>query len=210
MERDKEVARSRKRKLTYISNILIIEDPANPENNGKTFLYKYGKKIHDKVMELLEPQFPDQQPANPFDLWEGCDFKLKAQKVAGYQNYDKAEFTEPSELFAGDDAQKETIWEAEFSLSEFIKEDQFKDFEELVKRFQRALGGDEEDKLTAGEVVERESKLPIPTPAPTPKATKPRKTKSVAAPKPKEVVEDDVEDEEDDVKKFFASVIDGD
>ena len=110
----------------------------------------------------------------------------------------------------GDDAQKETIWEAEFSLSEFIKEDQFKDFEELGKRFQRALGGDAEDKLTAGDIVERESKLPIPTPAPTPKATKPRKTKSVAAPKPKEVVEDDVEDEEDDVKKFFASVIDGD
>ena len=114
VERDKEVARARKRKLTYISNVLILEDPARPENNGKTFLYKYGKKIHDKVMELLEPQFPDQKPANPFDLWEGCDFKLKAQKVAGYQNYDKSEFTEPSELHAGDDAQKEKTWEGEF------------------------------------------------------------------------------------------------
>ena len=210
VEHDKEVARSRKRKLTYISNILIIEDPSNPENNGKTFLYKYGKKIHDKVMELLEPQFPDQQPANPFDLWEGCDFKLKAQKVAGYQNYDKAEFTDPSELFAGDDAQKEKTWEAEFSLSEFIKEDQFKNFEDLGKRFQRALGGDAEDRLTAGEVIERESQLPIPTPPPPAKTAKARATKSVAAPKPKEVVKVEVDEEEDDVKKFFASVIDGD
>ena len=207
VESDKEVARSRKRKLTYISNILILEDPARPENNGKTFLFKYGKKIHDKVMELLEPQFPDQQPANPFDLWEGCDFKLKAQKVAGYQNYDKAEFTEPSELFTGDDAQKEQTWEEEFSLSEFIKEDQFKNFEELGKKFQRALGGDVEDRFTAGEVIERESRLPIPTPAPTAKAAEAKVTKTVAAPKPKAV---EVDDEEDDVKKFFASVIDED
>ena len=158
-------------------------------------------------MELLEPQFPDQQPANPFDLWEGCDFKLKAQKVAGYQNYDKAEFTEPSELFTGDDAQKETTWEEEFSLSEFIKEDQFKDFEDLGKKFQRALGGDAEDRFTAGEVIERESRLPIPTPAPTAKAAEAKVTKTVPAPKPKAV---EVDDEEDDVKKFFASVIDED
>jgi hypothetical protein len=107
----------------------------------------------------------------------------------------------------GDDAQKEKTWETEFSLSEFIKEDQFKNFEDLVKRFQRSLGGDAEDRLTAGEVIERESRLPIPTPAPAAKAAEARATKSVAAPKPKEV---EVDDEEDDVKKFFASVIDED
>lgn len=207
VERDKEVARARKRKLTYISNILIIDDPAHPENNGKTFLYKYGKKIHDKIMELLEPQFPDQKPANPFDLWEGCDFKLKAQKVAGYQNYDKSEFAEPSEFHAGDDAEKEKTWEGEFSLSEFIKEDQFRDFEELSKRFQRSLSGDTDDKLTAGEVIEREARLPIPASASSAKTADARVTKTAAAPKPK-VVEEDAD--EDDVKKFFASVIDDD
>jgi len=207
VERDKEVARARKRKLTYISNILIIDDPAHPENNGKTFLYKYGKKIHDKIMELLEPQFPDQKPANPFDLWEGCDFKLKAQKVAGYQNYDKSEFAEPSEFHAGDDAEKEKTWEGEFSLSEFIKEDQFRDFEELSKRFQRSLSGDTDDKLTAGEVIEREARLPIPAAAASAKTADARVTKTSAAPKPK-VVEEDAD--EDDVKKFFASVIDDD
>lgn len=207
VERDKEVARARKRKLTYISNILIIDDPAHPENNGKTFLYKYGKKIHDKIMELLEPQFPDQKPANPFDLWEGCDFKLKAQKVAGYQNYDKSEFAEPSEFHAGDDAEKEKTWEGEFSLSEFIKEDQFRDFEELSKRFQRSLSGDTDDKLTAGEVIEREARLPIPASASSAKTADARVTKTAAASKPK-VVEEDAD--EDDVKKFFASVIDDD
>lgn len=207
VERDKEVARARKRKLTYISNILIIEDPAHPENNGKTFLYKYGKKIHDKIMELLEPQFPDQAPANPFDLWEGCDFKLKAQKVAGYQNYDKSEFAAPSEFYAGDDAKKEAAWEEEFSLSEFIKEDQFKNFEELTKRFQRALSGDTDDKLTAGEVIEREARLPIPASAPAAKTADARVTKTAGAPKSKAVEEDA---DEDDVKKFFASVIDED
>ena len=206
VERDKEVARARKRKLTYISNVLILEDPARPENNGKTFLYKYGKKIHDKVMELLEPQFPDQKPANPFDLWEGCDFKLKAQKVAGYQNYDKSEFTEPSELHAGDDAQKEKTWEGEFSLAEFLKEDQFKDFADLAKRFQRSLSGDTDDKITAGELIEREARLPIPTPAAAPKAAEARVAKTVSAPAPRAVEDDD----EDDVQKFFASVIDED
>ena len=206
VERDKEVARARKRKLTYISNVLILEDPARPENNGKTFLYKYGKKIHDKVMELLEPQFPDQKPANPFDLWEGCDFKLKAQKVAGYQNYDKSEFTEPSELHAGDDAQKEKTWEGEFSLAEFLKEDQFKDFADLAQRFQRSLSGDTDDKITAGELIEREARLPIPTPAAAPKAAEARVAKTVSAPAPRAVEDDD----EDDVKKFFASVIDED
>ena len=198
VERDKEVARARKRKLTYISNVLILEDPARPENNGKTFLYKYGKKIHDKVMELLEPQFPDQKPANPFEL--------KAQKVAGYQNYDKSEFTEPSELHAGDDAQKEKTWEGEFSLAEFLKEDQFKDFADLAKRFQRSLSGDTDDKITAGELIEREARLPIPTPAAAPKAAEARVAKTVSAPAPRAVEDDD----EDDVKKFFASVIDED
>ena len=157
-------------------------------------------------MELLEPQFPDQKPANPFDLWEGCDFKLKAQKVAGYQNYDKSEFTEPSELHAGDDAQKEKTWEGEFSLAEFLKEDQFKDFADLAKRFQRSLSGDTDDKITAGELIEREARLPIPTPAAAPKASEARVAKTVSAPAPRAVEDDD----EDDVKKFFASVIDED
>jgi hypothetical protein len=203
IESDKTIARERKRKLTYISNVLILEDPAHPENNGKVFLFKYGKKISDKIGELLEPQFPDQKPANPFDFWEGCDFKLKAQKVGGYQNYDKSEFVDPSELFAGDDASKEATWEKQYSLLEFTAPDQFKNFDDLAKRFSRALSGDADDRPeTADQIIQRQAALPAPTPAPSFKTAAP-KTASVK----KSVIEDD---DEDEVSKFFADVLNDD
>lgn len=204
IEADKNTARDRKRKQSYISNILVIDDPAHPENNGKVFLFKYGPKIHEKIMALLEPQFPDQTPANPFDLWEGCDFKLRSQKVAGYQNYDKSEFAEPSELFDGDDAKKEATWEGEFSLTEFTGESQFKDYEELEKRFTRVLSGDGDDRPhSAAEAIERAAELPVARPAVQPKSAPAPVATVKAAPKVEAI-----DDDEDEVKKYFAGVLD--
>lgn len=203
IESDKNVARDRKRKLTFISNVLVLEDAAHPENVGKVFLFKYGKKIHAKIMELLEPQFPDQAPANPFDFWEGCDFKLKSQKVGGFQNYDRSEFTSSSELFPGDDQAKEDIWAKEYSLSEFTNEDQFKDFAELSTRLSRALSGDSAPE-TAGETIEREAQLPTPV--------APKAPKRAAAPKPAEkparvpVTIADDDEPTDAIEQFFKDL----
>ena len=208
VESDKSIARDRKRKQSYISNILVIEDDAHPENNGSAFLFKYGPRIHTKIMELLEPQFPDQKPANPFDLWEGCDFKLKSQKVAGYQNYDKSEFTEPIELFDGDDAKKETTWEGEYSLTEFTHESQFKDYSELEKRFNRTLFGDTGNApRTAEDSIERDAELPVSKPAVQPKSASTTVGKTTQAVAPKAAVADD---DDDDGKKFFADVLNED
>lgn len=206
VEAQRNIARNRKRKLSYISNVLILEDPAHPENNGKVFLFRYGQKIHEKIMERLEPQFPDQQPSNPFDFWEGSDFKLKAQKVGGYQNYDKSSFDEPTELFPGNDANKEATWEQEYPLAEFNAESQFKSFEELEKQFNRALTGG--NTRTAAEKVEEEAQLPVAAPAPRAgrTATSAPVSRTAAAAKPATVPNDD----EDDVKRFFAGVIEDD
>lgn len=203
IESDKDIARAHKRKLSFISNILVLEDSAHPENVGKVFLFKYGKKIHDKITELLEPQFPDQQPANPFDMWEGCDFKLKAQKVGGFQNYDKSEFGDPSELFPGKDADKEALWDKEYSLQEFLGEDQFKSFDELQSLLNRALDASAGRAETAGEAIEREASLPTPAPEPAQRVAKPAR-KPVAAPKPAPV---SVAEDEDEVNEFFAGVL---
>ena len=116
IESDKEIARKQKRKLTYISNIYVVSDPAHPENEGKVFLYKYGKKIFDKIMEKIQPEFPDDQPVNVFDFWQGANFKLKIRKVAGYINYDKSEFEESSALLGGDDAKLEELWKKQHEI----------------------------------------------------------------------------------------------
>ena len=121
----KEMARKQKRKLTYISNIYVVKDPANPENEGKTFLYKYGKKIFDKLTAAMQPEFEDEEAIDPFDFWQGANFKLKAKNVAGYRNYDSSEFAAVSPLLDDDDAM-ESIWKKEASLSEFVAPDQFK------------------------------------------------------------------------------------
>jgi hypothetical protein len=135
----KEVARKQKRKLTYVSNIYVVKDPANPENEGKVFLFKYGKKIFDKITEAMQPEFEDEQAIDPFDFWTGANFKLKAKNVAGYRNYDSSEFASAGALLNDDDA-LEAIWKKQYSLAEFMSPSEFKTYEELKKRLDSVLG----------------------------------------------------------------------
>jgi hypothetical protein len=134
----KELARKQKRKLTYISNIYVVKDPTNPENEGKVFLFKYGKKIFDKLTEAMQPEFEDETSIDPFDFWQGANFKLKAKNVAGYRNYDSSEFANPSPLL--DDDALEALWKKQYSLSELVAADQFKTYDELKKRLDSVLG----------------------------------------------------------------------
>ena len=136
----KEQARKQKRRLKYYSNILVIKDPANPQNEGKVFLYQYGKKIWDKINDLMQPEFEDESPVNPFDLWEGADFKLKIRQVEGYRNYDKSEFDAPSELFDGNDEQLEKVYESLYSLQDLVSPDKFKSYDELKTKLDKVLG----------------------------------------------------------------------
>ena len=150
IERDKDVARERKRRLHYTSNILVVSDPANPQNEGKVFLYKFGKKIFDKIQEAMQPEFADEDPINPFDFWKGANFKLKVRKVAGYINYDKSEFDSPSQVFDGDDVKLEELWKTEYPLSEFTDPSTFKTYDELKKKLHEVIGSD----IRQTEVVE--------------------------------------------------------
>lgn len=139
IEADKEVARKQKRRLHYISNIYVISDPGNPANEGKVFLYEYGKKIFDKINDLMHPQFEDEDAVNPFDLWEGSNFRLRIRQVEGYRNYDKSAFDTPSQLLANED-DLETVWNSQHGLSEFNDPKNFKSYEELAAKLQRVLG----------------------------------------------------------------------
>jgi hypothetical protein len=135
----KEIARKQKRKLTYVSNVYVVKDPANPENEGKVFLYKYGKKIFDKIMEAMQPEYEDDTPIEAFDFWKGANFKLKAKNVAGYRNYDSSEFAAVGPLLNDDDA-LEAVWKKQYSLAELVAADQFKTYDELKKRLEYVLG----------------------------------------------------------------------
>ena len=141
IEANKEVARKQKRRLSYMANIYVVEDSKNPQNEGKVFLYKFGKKIFDKINEAMNPAFEDEKPINPFDMWEGANFKLKIRKVEGYQNYDKSEFESPSALL-DDDEKLEAIWKKEYSLKEFLAPENFKSYDELKARLDKVLGLD--------------------------------------------------------------------
>jgi len=140
IEKDKEVARDRKRRLHYVSNVLIISDPANPENDGKVFLYKYGKKIFDKISDLMQPQFQDESPVNPFDFWGGANFRLKIRNFEGYRNYDKSEFDKPTELFGGDESKLEATYSKLHSLSDFTDPTKYKSYDELKRKLIEVLG----------------------------------------------------------------------
>ena len=139
IEANKEVARKQKRRLNYTSNVYILKDPAHPENEGQIKLYRFGKKIFDKINDLMNPEFEDESPVNPFDLWAGANFKMKIRKVEGYSNYDKSEFEASSALLEDDDKMEE-IWKSENSLKELVSEDKFKTFDELKTKLERVLG----------------------------------------------------------------------
>jgi hypothetical protein len=190
VESDKEIARRQKRKLQYFSNIYVVSDPKNPQNDGKVFLFRFGKKIFDKCMEAMQPVFEDETPVNPFDFWEGAEFKLKIRKVDGYWNYDKSEFGTPSPLFDNDD-EIEAVWKKQYALAEFSAESNFKSYDELKTRLGTVLAGT----TTVGNVTalmeDEPQKAPwVDTkeaPAPTPTVTK---------------------DDEDDTLSYFEKLAD--
>ena len=140
VETDKEIARKQKRKLSYYSNIYVVSDSKNPHNEGKVFLFRYGKKIFDKLMAAMQPEFEDESPINPFDFWKGANFKLKIRKVDGYWNYDKSEFEAPSAIL-DDDSAIERIWKEQYSLADFTAPSNFKSYEELKTRLDAVLSG---------------------------------------------------------------------
>ena len=158
LETDKETARKQKRKLQYFSNIYVVSDSKHPENEGKVFLYRYGKKIFDKLMAAMQPEFEDETPINPFDFWKGANFKLKIRKVDGYWNYDKSEFETPSAL--GDDSVIEGIWKKQYALKEFTASTNFKSYEELKTRLDAVLSGT----VSVGNVTDTMDDEPIASP----------------------------------------------
>ena len=154
-ESDKDVVRKQKRKLSYYSNIYVVKDPTNPQNEGKVFLFKYGKKIFDKIMEAMQPEFEDEQAINPFDFWQGANFKLKIVKKDGFWNYDKSEFDSVAPLLDDDDA-LEAIWKKEYSLAAVTAADQFKSYEDLERRLKYVLGKKPAQRYTPDEEIDVE------------------------------------------------------
>ena len=196
IEANKDQVRKQKRRLNYISNIQVINDSSNPDNNGKVFLYKYGKKIWDKINDLMNPQFEDEQPINPFDFWEGANFKLKIRKVEGYRNYDKSEFDSPEPL--ADDEQLEAIWKQQVSLAEFTNPANFKSYEELQAKLNRVLGLDGSDMTDRSATVEDAEPAPV-------------VAKEAAAPEPVAATADEdlpwsTSEDDDDGMSFFEKL----
>lgn len=163
IESDKNIARDRKRKLSYYSNILVLEDSTNAQNEGKVFLFRYGKKIFEKIESVMNPEFKDEEPMNPFDFWSGANFKLKIRQVEGYANYDKSEFASPSPLFDGDDAKLEDVWKQQHSLQGLLAPENFKSYQELEARFNTVTAfGTTSD---YNETIEESSADPVASPA---------------------------------------------
>jgi hypothetical protein len=154
----KDQARKQKRKLTYVANIYVVKDPANPENEGRVMLYKFGKKIFDKITAAMQPEFEDEEAIDPFDFWQGANFKLKAKNVAGYRNYDSSEFARQDVLLEDDEAM-EAIWKKEYSLEDFVAPDQFKSYDELKKRLEYVLGIKGTTKFQDQESVQEEEEF---------------------------------------------------
>ena len=139
-DEDKELARLRKRRLHHVSNVLVVSDSGNPENEGKVFLYEFGKKIMDKIMDVMQPQFQDETPINPFDFWSGANFKLKIRNVEGYRNYDKSEFDSASSLFDCDEGQLEEVYNKLHKLSEFTDPENYKSYTDLKRKLFEVIG----------------------------------------------------------------------
>jgi len=185
IESDKEIARKQKRKLQYYSNVYVVSDAKHPENEGKVFLFRYGKKIFDKIMESMQPAFPDDVAVNPFDFWEGANFKLKIRKVDGYWNYDKSEFDSPTAIFEAEN-NIESTWKKQYPLDEFTNSNAFKSYDELKTRLDIVLSG----KTTVGNVTDTLEDAPVAAPIVD--------TKEVSAP----IVETQVEESDDSMDYF--------
>ena len=207
-EANKEIVRKQKRKLSYYSNIYVVKDPAHPENEGKVFLFKFGKKIFDKILNAMQPEFEDEEPINPFDFWGGANFRLKIRKVEGYWNYDKSEFDSASALMDDDDA-LEALWKKEYSLSAIVAADQFKSYEDLEKRLKMVLG----QKTAARAVAEQEEVYESYNTKPISKEESVMeeleqsyaRSKSPSLPKVTSVPDDE---DEDDAMKYFQKLVD--
>ena len=187
VESNKDQARKQKRRLSFISNIYVVKDPTNPSNEGKVFLYKFGKKIFDKLNDQMNPEFEDEKAVNPFDLWEGTNFRLKMRNVEGFRNYDKSEFDSPAPLL-DDDAKLEEVWKGQYSLQEQIDPSQFKSYDELKSRLYRVLaldGGPQTPTATVEEEI-----------APVPAAAAPQ------------VAAVDTADDDDESLSFFKKLAD--
>jgi hypothetical protein len=192
-EEDKEMVRARKRRLHYVANILIISDPANPANDGQVKLFKFGKKIFDKVLDVMQPAFQDEKPVNPFDFWEGADFKLKIRNVEGYRNYDKSEFASAAPLFGGDDKKLESVYAKLHSLQEFLDPKNFKSYAELERKLKEVLG-EAGQVLTTAEQTDLDEKTEAPAP----------RTAAALPPRSAPAKQDDGEDE--DTLSYFAKL----
>ena len=202
IEDDKEIARKQKRRLHYVSNILVVNDPSNPANNGKVFLYDFGKKIFDKIMDKMQPEFPGEEPVNPFDFWNGADFQLKIRNVAGYRNYDKSEFKAPSALFEADEVRLEATYNQQFDLSEFSNPTTFKSYDELKTRLDYVLGIRGVPKTQDPEIVAEEEEFE-------------RERRGESAPtftpnfNSEETTSSSLSEEDDDTLSYFQRLADG-
>jgi len=190
IESDKSIARERKRRLHYVSNIMVVSDPGNPQNEGKVFMYMYGKKIFDKIMDIMQPSFQDEKPINPFDLWEDTTFKVKMRQVEGYRNYDKSEFVR-NDVFR-DDAHREETYNQVHKLFEFIDPAQYKSYDELKAKLNKVLG------VENNPSVQQMSQLGEATPAPSPQVE--------AEAKPVTAEEFSTMESDDDTLDYFAKL----
>ena len=196
----KDAARKQKRKLTYISNIYVVKDPANPQNEGKVMLYKYGKKIFDKLTAAMQPEFEDEEAIDPFDFWQGANFKLKAKNVAGYRNYDSSEFAAQSALLDDDDAM-EAIWKKQSSLQEFVAADQFKDYDALKTRLDYVLGNKGTPRFQDQETVEAEEDFRASN-----RGTAPAVTSTPGDFNAEDIVASSSSNDDDDALSYFAKL----
>ena len=185
IESDKDRARDQKRRLHYVVNMLVLQDPSNPANEGKVFLYKFGKKIFDKIMDSMQPEFADEKAVNPFDFWEGADFKLKIRNVEGYRNYDKSEFAAQTPLHSGDDVKLEALYNQLHDLSEFTDPKNYKTYDDLKAKLGRVLG--EEAIMSGAPTMAQTAQMNEPAPAPV-----------------QPVTAENIPSEDDDTMSYFA------
>ena len=190
IDADKDKARAQKRRLHYVVNVLVVEDPSNPQNEGKVMLYKFGKKIFDKLMDVMQPQFADETPVNPFDMWEGANFKLKIRNVDGYRNYDKSEFASVSGLYDGDESKLEAVYNQLHDLSEFTDPKNYKSYDELKAKLMRVLG---EDSQLGAPTMQQEQTMNTPAPEPEYKVAEP-------------ITAEEMSSDDDDTMSYFAKL----